>query len=190
MADMWGQLERYRKVKTLPSGSRLLLRPLTKEDKEDLVDLFARASEQDLEYFRSDAGSPEVVRGWADNLDLKNVFPLVAVVDDRIVGDATLHFGEHFHRHLAWVRVFLDREYRRQGIGTLMIRSLIDVARRVGMHQLYAEIVTTQPQVIKAFEDLGFHHRVTLEDYFITDAGEPLDMAILVLPLVDHSGEF
>ena len=127
---------------------------------------------------------------WVDNLDLANVFPLVAVVDDEIVGDATLHFGEHFHRHLAWVRIFLDRGYRRQGIGTLMLRSLIQVARRVGLQQLYAEVVLTQPQVVKAFENLGFRHEVTLEDYFITDGGETLDMAIMVLWLVDHSGVF
>ena len=106
------------------------------------------------------------------------------------MGDATLHFGERYHRHMAWVRIFLDRAYRRQGIGTLMLRCLIDIARRIGLQQLYAEIVTTQPQVIKAFEDLGFRHEVTLRDYFMTTEGETLDMAILVLRLVDHSGEF
>ena len=196
MPDIWKQLRNYRKLKTLPSGDRLLLRPLTEEDEEDLVALFARASDQDLQYFRSDAGDPEVVRSWVRSLDLKRVFPLVAVVDGRIVGEAMLHFGEHFHRHLAWLRIFLDHDYRRQGIGTLMLRCLIDVARRVGLQQLYAEVVLTQPQVIKAFENLGFRHEVTLEDYFVADAGlapqagETLDMAILVFWLVDNSGVF
>jgi RimJ/RimL family protein N-acetyltransferase len=190
MSDVWKQLGNYRKLKTLPSGERLLLRPLTKEDKQSLVDLFARASDQDLQYFRSDAGDPDVVRGWVDDLDLKEVFPLVAMVDEKMVGEATLHFGEHFHRHLAWVRIFLDREYRRQGIGTLMLRCLIDIARRVGLQQLYAEVVLTQPQVVKAFENLGFRHEVTLEDYFIADDGETLDMAIMVFWLVDNSGVF
>jgi RimJ/RimL family protein N-acetyltransferase len=190
MTDVWKQLENYRKLKMLPSGKRLLLRPLSKQDKQALVDLFARASDQDLEYFRTDAGDPEVVKSWVDHLNLKNVFPLVAVVDGEIVGDATLHFGEHFHRHLAWVRIFLDRGYRRQGIGTLMLRSLIEIARRVGLQQLYAEVVLTQPQVVKAFENLGFRHEVTLEDYFIGDGGETLDMAIMVFWLVDNSGVF
>ncbi|MBL7064973.1 MAG: GNAT family N-acetyltransferase [Anaerolineae bacterium] len=190
MTDVWERLARYRHVKTLPNGARLLLRPLSKDDKEGLVSLFARATEEDLEYFRGDAGDKAVVESWVDNLDLRRVFPLVAVVDDKIVGDATLHFGERYHRHMAWVRIFLDRAYRRQGIGTLMLRCLIDVARRVGLQQLYAEIVTTQPQVIKAFEDLGYRHEVTLRDYFITSVGETLDMAILVLRMVDHSGEF
>jgi RimJ/RimL family protein N-acetyltransferase len=154
------------------------------------VDLFARASKQDLEYFREDAGDPKVVESWVDDLNLKRVFPLVAVVNDKIVGDATLHFGERYHCHLAWVRIFLDRAYRRQGIGTLMLRCLSEIARRVGLQQLYAEIVTTQPQVIKGFGTLGFRHEVTLPDYFITGGGETLDMAILVLRLVDHSDEF
>ena len=47
-----------------------------------------------------------------------------------------------------------------------------------------------QPQIIKAFEDLGFQHEVTLSDYFMMDNGETLDMAILALQLVDKTGEF
>lgn len=186
----WGDLDRYRYVKTLPSGKRLLLRPLATEDKGSLMGLFARAGRQDLEFFRSDAGDPAVVEGWVDNLNLRRVFPLVAIVDDKIVGEATLHFGEHYRRHRAWVRIFLDRDYRRQGIGMLMLRCLIDIARRVGLQQLYAEVLTNQPKVIKAFADLGYQHEVALRDYFITDSGETLDVAIMVLRLVDHSGEF
>ena len=189
-ADVWEQLERYRYVRTLPNGKRLLLRPLIEEDKQGFMDLFARASRQDLEYFRSDAGDPAVVESWVGKLNLRRVFPLIAIVDDKIVGDATLHFGEHYRRHRAWVRIFLDREYRRQGIGMLMLRCLIDIARRVGLQQLYAEVLTNQPQVVKAFEDLGCQHEVTLRDYFMTDSGETLDMAIMVLRLVDPSGEF
>jgi RimJ/RimL family protein N-acetyltransferase len=190
MTDIWEQLARYRQVKMLPSGSRLLLRPLAQEDRQGLVDLFARASKEDLEYFRDDAGDPAVVESWVDNLNLERVFPLVAVVDGKIVGDATLHFRERYHRHLAWVRIFLDHAYRRQGIGTLMLRSLIEIARHVGLQQLYTEIVTTQAQAIKAFQDLGFEQEVTLFDYFITSSEETLDMAVLMLRLVERSGRF
>ncbi|MGD1995895.1 MAG: GNAT family N-acetyltransferase [Anaerolineae bacterium] len=190
MTEVWDQLARYRKVKTLADGSRLLLRPLQKGDKEALANLFGRASRRDLELFRSDAGDPEVVESWVDNLDYTQVFPLVALVGDQLIGDATLHFGRHYHSHLAWVRIFLDKTYRRRGIGTLMLQSLIEVARRADLQQLYGEIVTTQPEIIKGFQDLGFQHEVTLRDYFITSSGETLDMAIVVLRLVDNSGKF
>jgi len=189
-ADVWAQLARYRYVKTLPSGERLLLRPLSKADKQGLVDLFARALPEDLEYFRDDAANAAVVESWVDNLDLRRVYPLIAVVDERIVGDATLHFRERYHRHLAWVRIFLDRAYRRRGIGTLMLSSLVDIARRAGLQQLYTEVVSTQGAVIKAFQDVGFQPAVTLSDYFITSSGETLDMVIMVLRLVEGAGRF
>ena len=191
MSEIWDQLARFRKVKTLADGSRLLLRPLQQDDKQALVDLFARASPDELEYFRDDAGRSEVVESWVDNLNLQRVFPLVAVVDDVIVGDATLHFRERYHRHLAWVRIFLDREYRRRGIGTLMLQSLVEIARRLELQQLYSEVVTSQPRVVKAFEELGFQREVTLRDYFIfTSSQDTIDMSVLVLRLVDSSGEF
>jgi RimJ/RimL family protein N-acetyltransferase len=190
MGNIWEQLEHYRKMKTLPDGVRLLLRPLTSDDKSALVDLFARAGAEDLKYFRDDAADPAVVKRWVDNLNLQSVYPLVAVVEEKIVGDATLHFRERHHRHLAWVRIFLDRAYRRRGIGTLMLRSLLEIARTVGLQQLYIEVVSTQHDVIKALLDMGFQHEVTLHDYFMTSDGETLDMAVLGLRLAEQSGGF
>jgi RimJ/RimL family protein N-acetyltransferase len=112
------------------------------------------------------------------------------VVNGRIIGDATIHFGAKFQRHLGWVRLFLDREFRRRGIGTLMIRTLIDIARRVGLHQLHALVPADQPQVIKAFEHQGFKNEFIHQDYAILHDGRTLDVVELVLYLVDHSGEF
>jgi len=192
MAELWTQLARYRKVKTLPDGTKLLLRPLekTEEDKQGLIDLFARAPAEDLEYFRHDAADSAVVAHWVDNLALKRVYPLVAVVDGRIIGDFTLHFGERFHRHMAWVRLFLDQDFRGMGIGTLMLCTLIEIARVIELQFLYIEVVTTQYRVIKAVEDLGFHHAVTLADYFITSTDQTLDMGVYVLALVDQKNRF
>jgi L-amino acid N-acyltransferase YncA len=190
MADIWAQLARYRQVKVLPDGLRVLLRPLAKGDTDKLADLFARAAPEDVERFRSDPTDREVVKGWVDNLDLSKVFPLVAEVNDRIIGDATIHLGSKFQRHLGMVRIFLNREFRLRGIGSLMIRAAIDVARRVGLHQLIAYVPTDQPQVIKAFEHLGFRNEFVHQDYAMLQDGRTLDVAELVLYLIDHSGEF
>jgi L-amino acid N-acyltransferase YncA len=171
---------------TLNGGERVILRPLTRGDRHGLLDLFARAPSRDLEYFRSDAGDAGVVESWVDNLDLRKVFPLIAVANGKIVGDATLHFGEHYARHRGWVRIYLDHDYRRRGIGTFMLQNLIKVARLAGLQQLYAEVLTLQHPVVSAFEALGFQHEVTMSDSFITDGGETLDTAILVLRLNGH----
>jgi RimJ/RimL family protein N-acetyltransferase len=114
----------------------------------------------------------------------------MVVVNGRIIGDATIHFGSRFQRHLGWVRLFLDREFRRRGIGTAMIRSSIDIARQVGLHQLVALVPADQPYVIKAFENLGFKNEFTHRNHAILPDGRVLDVAELVRYLVDHSGEF
>jgi RimJ/RimL family protein N-acetyltransferase len=190
MADVWEQMARYRQVKALPDGLRVLLRPLAKGDTDSLAALFERAAPEDLERFRSNPTDRQVVEEWVENLDLRNIFPLVAEVNNRIIGDATIHFGAKFQRHLGWIRIFLDREYRRRGIGTSMLRAVIDIARRLGLHQLIGLIPTDQPQFIKAFENLGFQKEFVHKDYAMLSDGHTLDVAELVLYLVDHTGEF
>jgi L-amino acid N-acyltransferase YncA len=184
---MLDTLATYRHLSTLEGGVRVLLRPLTQADKEQLVALFANAPPEDLDYFRSDAKDPAVVAAWCDELDYHKVFPLVAVVNNQIVGNATLHIGAGYSRHLGWVRLYLDRAHRRRGIGRLMLGGLVEIARKVGLQQVVAEVVTNQTQVIKAFQSLGFEQVFVYPDFFMTPQGETLDVALLVLRLVDNS---
>lgn len=187
---MHEQLANYRNLVTLPDGTRVLLRPLVAGDRQALVELFAGASEEDRRYLRDDVTDRALVAGWAENLDYNQVFPLMAVVRDRIVGDATLHFRHGAHRHQGEVRIYLAREVRRRGLGIAMLRALIEIARTEGLHQLIARVVTDQGPVIKAFRELGFSHECTLADYFMLPDGSTRDVDLMVLPLVQHRGEF
>jgi L-amino acid N-acyltransferase YncA len=187
---MTDQLAKYRNLVTLPEGARICLRPLVREDRDQLVKLFRRAAPDDLIHLRDNVQDEAVIDDWIKHLDYSRVFPLVAVANDRLIGDATLHFKRGPLRHVAEVRIFLDKEYRRRGLGTQMLRALIELARKQGLHQLVAEVVTDQPQVIKAFQELGFEHRATLSDFYMLPDGGTRDVAILILPLVRHVGEF
>ena len=187
---MWEELQRYRRMITLENGERVLLRPLSKDDGPALVKLFRKADDDDLAYFRNDVRDEALVASWAENLDLRQVFPVVAVVQERIVGDATLHIGRRFNRHIGWVRIYLDRECRRKGIGTELIKTLIEVARRVGLQQIVAEIVSNQVQAIKAFESLGFKREYRHADYYLFRDDETLDLVAYVLRLAPPPGKF
>jgi RimJ/RimL family protein N-acetyltransferase len=187
---MWEELQRYRRMITLENGERVLLRPLNKDDGSALVKLFRKADDDDLAYFRNDVRDEALVVSWAENLDLSRVFPVVAVVQERIVGDATLHIGRRFNRHIGWVRIYLDHECRRKGIGTELIKTLIEIARRVGLQQIVAEIVSNQVQAIKAFEALGFKQEYRHADYYLFRDDETLDLVAYVLRLSPPPGKF
>ncbi len=174
------QLSSYRHLITLPDGLRVLLRPLAAKDRDALVSLFGGLPASETQYFRSDIANAQVVATWAEKPDYTRIFPLVAVVGDRIVGNSTLHLGRGYTRHIAQIRIFLVKEYRRQGIGTAMIRAQAEIARKLGLHQLIAEVVESQPQVIHAFESLGFERQFAWKDMFMTAEGETLDMVVLI----------
>ncbi|MCI0476009.1 MAG: GNAT family N-acetyltransferase [Anaerolineales bacterium] len=187
---MLDQIAKYRQIVTLADGTRVLFRPLVKEDKAALVALFEPIGPDDHKLMRNDVRNRELVGAWADNIDYKRVLPLVAVVNDRIVGDATLHFRAGPGRHLADVRIFMSKEFRRRGLGTVMLRALLDIARKCGIQQLVAEVVADQVKVISAFKVLGFEQRATYPDYFMMPDGETHDVVVLILSLGHKHEEF
>lgn len=174
------QLMLYRHLITLPDGLRVCLRPLTPKDRDALVALFSALPPEELQYFRSNVANPEVVARWAEEPDYSSIFPLVAVVGDRIVGNSTLHLGKGYTRHIAEIRIFLAKDFRRRGIGTAMIKAQIELARKMGLHQVIAEVVESRPQVIHAFERLGFQRQFVWKDLFMTPEGDTLDMVVLI----------
>ncbi len=104
------QLTNYRHLVTLPDGLRVLLRPLVTKDRDALVALFANLPPEETQVFRSNITNMELVASWAEKPDYTRVFPLVALVGERIVGNSTLHLGNGFRNirggaHLPGARI-------------------------------------------------------------------------------------
>lgn len=180
----------FRQLITLSDGGRVLLRPLTAEDREQLIELFEQVSPEDLRYMRHNVKDAELIASWIDDLDYDRVLPLVAVINERLVGSATLHFAEGPARHRTEVRIYLAKEVRRRGVGSRMIQALIDMSKRRNIYMIEAQIINEQATVIRAFQNLGFVRKCILDNYFILPDGELRDVAHLLLRLRDSSEEF
>ncbi len=173
----------YRQLVTLRDGARVLLRPLTPGDRQSLIDLFAVISEDERRYFRTNVKNPEVVGSWVDNLDYDRVLPIIAVIGDRIVGDATLHFHDGPYRHIGEIRIFLAKDFRHRGLGVRMLNALIELAKRRNLYIIEVEVVNDQPQIIRAFQNVGFVLKSVSQEYFMLPDGELRDLTHLVLRL-------
>jgi len=184
------QIATYRHLLTLKDGARVLLRLLTTEDRNGLIEMFAPVSPEDAKYVRDPVTDDETVGQWVDQLDYTRIIPLVAVFQDRLVGDATLHLRTGSARHMGDVRIFLVKEFRRRGLGTHMLRSLIELARKIGLHLLVAEVVADQTKVIQAFQNVGFQVQSTFEDSFIFPDGEITNTVIMTMHLMPREEEF
>lgn len=176
----------YRKFVTLQNGKRVMFRFLNQQDREELIRLFQEAPEEDIRFLKQDVRDTKLVNSWIDRLNYQKVLPLVAVdlQDNRLIADATLHRGKHAAKHLAEVRIFVSRPFRNLGLGSVLLEELINLAKKMGLHWLKAEIIADHKKVIKAFRTKGFETRATLEDYFIRKDGFTHDVALMLRPVV------
>jgi GNAT superfamily N-acetyltransferase len=158
------QIRNFREVVTLRDSAYVLVRPIVKDDKPHLEELFSPLSDEDLRVFRQNVKDVEVVKSWCDNLNYDEVLPVIALVKDRAVGLVTLHFFHGARRHIGEIRIFLAKDFRKRGLGAKMIRVAIDLARK-------------QPQC-------------TLENYFMYPDGECADVVLLVMQLKPKMDEF
>ena len=184
------QIKNFREMVTLKDGAYILLRPMIPDDEQRLMEFYSAVSDDDLRYFRHYVKDPTLIRDWCQHLDYSKVLPILALAKDRVVGSATLHFGEGPKRHIGEVRLFLSKDYRKRGLGTKILRVLIDLARKQGLCILMAEIVADETKVVKAFETLGFKTQANLDDYFMFPDGESRDVVLMTIPLRPKTDEF
>lgn len=176
----------HRKFATLRNGKRIMFRFLQPQDQELLLRLFQDAPEEDVRFLKQDVKDPKLVQRWIDNLDYQKVIPLVAVdlEDNRLIADATLHLGKHAAKHIGEIRIFVSRPFRNQGLGGLMLDELINLAGKLNLQILKAEVLTDHKKVVKAFRSKGFDIKCTLDDYFLRKDGMTHDVVLLMRPVI------
>ncbi|MDF1536580.1 MAG: GNAT family N-acetyltransferase [bacterium] len=177
-------LENYPSKVDLKDGTQLTLRAMTKQDDRALMDFFESLTEEDRLYLRNNVSSYRVVREWFENLNYNRVFPLLALVDGRIVANATLHrkpFG--WMRHVGEIRIVVSPEFRKKGLARIMAAEIIANAREAGLEKLTAEMAVSQKDAFEAFHKLGFKDEAKLKGYIRDGKNRGHDLLIMTLDL-------
>jgi L-amino acid N-acyltransferase YncA len=171
----------YQKEGVLKDGTRVILRPLVKEDRDKLLDFFRHVEEKDLSFLRSDVRDPAVIDHWVNNIDYQKVFPLVAEAGGRIVGDVTLHMRKvGWKRHLGNVRILVARDFQHRGLGTLLLNEIVELAGEFGLEKLIAEIHLQAQGALSMFKHAGFTTKTVFEDLVKDPWGKSSDLVVMV----------
>jgi len=171
----------YPKKVRLQSGTSVTIRPMVKEDADKVYAFFSRVPREDRLFLRDDVSIRDVIDSWTQELDYEKVLPLVAEVGGNIVGDATLHrrkFG--WTSHVGKVRLVIDKDYRGKGLGTVLIEELIDIAKKAGLEQLVAELMSNQTGALSAFKRLGFEKEAVFFNYVKDQMGEERNLVVMI----------
>ncbi|MBU1627346.1 GNAT family N-acetyltransferase [bacterium] len=174
-----------KKVK-LRDGSDVMIRPLEKDDYDNLFEFFHNLPEKDRLFLKDDVTNPETIKGWFKEFDPDKVFPIVAHRGDKIVADGTLHRARHgWSKHVGEIRLVVSSEYQSKGLGMKMLDELIHAAMQKGVKKLMAQVAGNQSQVISAFEKYGFIREATLKDHIIDITGMKSDLVIMTRNIDD-----
>ncbi len=160
------ELQKYPKEIKLKDGSKVTLRPLRKEDEKNFHQFFLAVPERERMFIKHRVVEPKVIREWCQSIDLGRNLPLLALMDGKIVGDATLHqqLGG-WKRHIGRVSVLVHPQYRGRGLAKALVHEIVEIARNTGLEKVEAEFIGGQEAAIKMFALLGFSNLLRLENY-------------------------
>jgi RimJ/RimL family protein N-acetyltransferase len=176
----------YPKTVKLKDETQITLRLMVDDDLDALLEFYRSIPESDRLFLRTDVTNKKNVEWRFGNLDYDSVFPILALVDDKIIGIATLFRAEFgWKRNLGEVRVLIAPDYQRKGLATIFIRELFFHALTVKIYKLKAEMIETQESAIAAFERLGFRKEATLKKHVTDVRGRRRDLVLMTLDIED-----
>ena len=160
------EVQKFPKKIALKEKFQCTLRPLRKDDEKKFHEFFLAVPEEERMFIKHRVTDPAVIHEWCQRIDLGRNFPLLAVADGKIVGDATLHqqLGG-WKRHIGRVSVLVLPQYRGRGLARAMINEIVQLARNAGLERLEAEFIGEQEAAVKMFALLGFSNLLRFEDY-------------------------
>lgn len=175
---------RYPQEAALRDGRRVLLRPFSSKDVDPLFDFFHRMP---LEYRRfawDNVDNRKLIESWGREIDYGKVFPLIALDAQRVVADATLHLRDGGPLRLVGrIKWMLDPEFRGAGLGTLLVKNLVNIARERGLRHVSCMLISDlEADAVRTLEGLGFSSFVQ-PGYGTDPDGNQHDMTKLILKL-------
>jgi RimJ/RimL family protein N-acetyltransferase len=149
----------YTAMERLRDGRTIEIRALRPDDREDMLAAIDRTSPRSLQrrFFVPKRGFSEIELAFFMNIDFENHVALVAQIDEdgrqSIVAGGRYIVAQPGQAEMAFVVV---DAYQGQGIATLLMRQLADLARDAGLQELIAEVLPENTAMLKLFKKFGF----------------------------------
>lgn len=165
---------------TLDDASALELRGAQKQDAEEILAFAKNLSEQDLLFLRVDITKKKVVENWLKNVKSGETVTLLAWSDGNVVGYGTVDRNSaRWTRRVGEIRMNVAERFRGLGLGRHLSGKIFDIAQRIGLKKLTANMTPDQAGAQAAFSKLGFRPEALLTDYIEDRAGGTHDLIIM-----------
>lgn len=155
-------------------------RMMDPKDKKEIIAFARELPEQDLMFLRTDITQESTIDNWMHYLKSGRTISLVAEVDGKMAGYASIHLNEAgWTRHVGEMRVLIGRDFRGVGLGKRLTNEAFGIAKDLGLKKITAQMATDQRGARGVFEHLGFRPEALLADHVMTRDGTTHDLLIM-----------
>ncbi len=184
-------IKNFPKKINLEDGTAITVRPLLKDDEPAFLAYFQGLAPEERMASKEEMTDPQVMAAWMEVLDYDIALPLIALDGDRIVGAALLQFNlSAWTRHQGEVRLCTDPSYRVKGLGSVLLQTLEEVAVKMGLEQLTAEIPPQLDQAFPLYEKSGFAKDAVLAGFAMDKDGRETDIVFMSKSLAPAASGF
>ena len=153
------EISAYSAQESLRDGNRVEIRALRPEDQADMLAALEHTSPDSLQrrFFVMKRHFSEKERAFFMNIDFENHVALVALAED--AGDKIIVGGSRyvvFESGRAEVALIVIDAWQGRGLGSILVRHLVKLARDAGLKELTAEVLPENRAMLKIFGNLGF----------------------------------
>ncbi|MDH7564501.1 MAG: GNAT family protein [Candidatus Bathyarchaeota archaeon] len=146
---------------TAENGRHVVLRTPKWEDLDDLLELINSLVEEKADIIRTEKVSRDDEVGWLagalTRLEKDETFYVVAEVDGQVVGNSEVARAVGgYERHVGVLGIAIKNGYRDIGIGTEMMKMLIEQSKTMGLKVLVLNAFATNKRAIHVYEKAGF----------------------------------
>jgi L-amino acid N-acyltransferase YncA len=134
-------------------------------------------------FMNSEIADMEEERRWFERGTKEGMRYLVARVDGRVVGGASIHPHTEKRAHVADYGIYIREGYRNLGLGTALTKELIGIAKKQGFEILQLSVYATNERAFHVYKKCGFKEcgRLTQDIKFLD--GTYADRILMELPL-------
>jgi acyl-CoA hydrolase/GNAT superfamily N-acetyltransferase len=160
------ELERWLE---LEEGGKVFLRPLKLTDEGMLRDLFYKLSPKSIHYrfFQMIQSMPHKKLQEFLRIDYEADMALVALTS-AVEGEAEMlaiaHYLKNPRTNFAEAAFLVRDDWQGRGIGTALLRGLVDAARQQGIAGFLADVLADNERMLKVFHRCGFPIESRLEE--------------------------
>jgi len=149
----------YRELRA-KDGRLVILRTPRMSDLDDFLEFINSLVDEGADILFIERTNREAEADWLGRLlaeiEKGDVICVAAEVNGKVVGNSDVHMGKGRKSHIGTLGIALSQGYRDVGVGTEMMKVLIEESRQVGLKLLRLSVFDSNLRAKHVYEKMGF----------------------------------